>query len=577
MSTDYATIDATIDATKTAAPPPPSSSEKPPALDSTPDTAEDATKGEAMRHTASFWMVFVALCLASFLAALDVTVITTALPAISTAIGGQDKYVWIANSYVLTSTAIQPLFGQLSNIFGRRPITLIAVGLFIIGSGLSGGAINVGMLIAGRSVQGMGSGAIMMLLDLIICDLVPLRQRAQYIGIVMSTSGLSATLGPLIGGAIVQNISWRWTFYINIPVGGLVFIFVALFLNTKHARSPTWMHAIARIDFVGNTIFIASIVAILLGVIMGGQVFPWSSWRIIVPIVLGVVGVGIFIFYETTPLCKEPTIPLELFRNRTSAIAYGLTFLSAMLLQWVSYYLPIYFQGVKLTTPITAGIQILPLNAFLIPLTIIAGVVVSRTGKYLPVHITSFALIAVAFGLFTNFKASTSRAEWVITEIIAAAGLGFTMNSPLPALQASLPDSYSASATATYAFLRSFAFVWGITIPAIIFNSKVTANVWKITSDPSLQPILGGGAALGFTTRKFLITLPQDTLDQVVSVFSDALKVTFYVGLAFALLGFFLCFGEKQIELRTTLETEFGLENEKSEKKTKDQTEAVLV
>jgi len=558
----------------------PSSPEKAPVLDAdgTSHTAEDATKlkGEPMHHTASFWMVFVALCLASFLAALDVTVITTALPTITAAIGGQDKYVWIANSYVLTSTAIQPLFGQLSNIFGRRSITLIAVGLFIIGSGLSGGAINVGMLIAGRCIQGMGSGAIMMLLDLIICDLVPLRQRAQYIGIVMSTSGVSATLGPLIGGAIVQDISWRWTFYINLPIGGIVFVFVALFLNTKHTRSPTWTHAVARIDFLGNTIFIASIVAVLLGLIMGGQVFPWSSWRIIVPIVLGFFGVGIFVFYETTRWCKEPTIPLELFQNRTSAIAYGLTFLSAMLLQWASYYLPIYFQGVKLSTPISSGIEILPLNAFLIPLTIIAGIVVSQTGRYLPVHITSFALIAIAFGLFTHFNATTSKAEWVITEIVAAAGLGFTMNSPLPALQASLPDSYSASATATYAFIRSFAFVWGITIPAIIFNSQVTANVGKITSDPSLQPIIGGGAALGYTSRKYLLTLPQDTRNQVVSVFSDALKVSFYVGLAFALLGFLLCFGEKQIELRTTLDTEFGLENEKS-KKTKDEAEATPV
>lgn len=515
-------------------------------------------------HTLAFWMVFVSLCLASFLAALDVTIITTALPTITQAIGGEDKYVWIANSYVITSTAVQPLFGQLSNIFGRRYVTLTAVGLFLLGSGLSGGAVNVGMLIVGRCIQGAGSGAIMMLLDLIICDLVPLRERAKYIGIVMSSSGVSAALGPLIGGAIVQTISWRWIFYINLPIGGLVFASVVMFLNTKHKRSPTWVHALGRIDYPGNFLFIASVVSLLLGLIMGDQIFPWSSWRIILPIVLGAVGIGAFVFYESTPLCKEPTIPLELFGNRTSAIAYVLTFLSAMLLQWAAYYLPIFFQGVQLSSPTRSGVQILPLNTCLIPLTIIAGIIVSTTGKYLPVHIASFALMSLAFGLFTRLDADTSTVEWVFLQIIAAAGLGFTMNSPLTALQASLPDSYSASATATYAFLRSFAFVWGITIPAIIFNAEVGKNVEKIT-DVGLQELLSGGAALSYTTKDFLLSLNESTRDQVVSVFTDAMKIAWYVSLGFALLGFILCFGEKQIELRTTLDTDFGLD-EKNKK-----------
>lgn len=531
-------------------------------------TAQDnePADSKAARHTFGFWMVFVSLCLASFLAALDVTVITTALPTITRTIGGEDKYVWIANSYVITSTAIQPLFGQLSDIFGRRYVTLTATALFLLGSGLSGGAVNVGMLIVGRCVQGTGSGAIMMLLDLIICDLVPLRERSKYIGITMSAGGVSAALGPLIGGAIVENIDWRWVFYINLPIGGLVLVSVALFLNTKHKRSPTWLHAIARIDYLGNVLFIGSVVSLLLGLVMGGQIFPWSSWRIILPIVLGGVGIGAFVFYEGTDLCKEPTIPLELFKNRTSAIAYVLTFLSAMLLQWAAYYLPIYFQGVQLSSPTRSGVQILPLNTCLIPFTIAAGIAVSSTGKYLPVHIASFALISLSFGLFTRMNAATSTVEWVWLQIVAAAGLGFTMNSPLTALQASLPDSYSASATATYAFLRSFAFVWGITIPAIVFNAEVANNVYRITTDPDLQTTLGGGAALGYTTRDFLLSLSQQTRDQVVSVFSDAMRTAWYVSLAFSLLGFVLCFGEKQIELRTTLDTEFGLEEKNKEK-----------
>lgn len=528
------------------------------------DQADTDDGGEP--RSFAFWMVFVSLCLASFLAALDVTVITTALPTITRDIGGEDKYVWIANCYVITSTAIQPLFGQLSNIFGRRWVTITAVGLFLLGSGLSGGAANVGMLIVGRSIQGIGSGGIMMLLDLIVCDLVPLRERAKYIGIVMSSSGVSAALGPLIGGAIVSTISWRWVFYINLPIGGLVFLAVVIFLRTKHQRPPTWLHAVARIDYLGNAIFIASVVSLLLGLIMGGHVFPWGSWRIILPIVLGIVGIGVFIFYESTPWCKEPTIPLELFGNRTSAIAYALTFLSAMLLQWSAYYLPIYFQAVQLSNPTRAGVQILPLNTFLIPMTIIAGIVVSKTGKYLPVHIASFALISLSFGLFAHMDQNTGTAEWVLLQIVAAAGLGFTMNSPLTALQASLPDSYSASSTATYAFLRSFAFVWGITIPAIVFNSETAKGAGRITADTGFQDVLRSGAALGYTTRDSLMAFSTEARRQIVDLYADSMKTVWYVSLAFALLGFLLCFGEKQIALRTALDTEFGLDEGKDKK-----------
>ncbi|KAI0114678.1 MFS general substrate transporter [Hypoxylon sp. NC0597] len=518
-------------------------------------------------------MVFVSLCCASFMSALDVTIVTTALPTITRDIGGEDKYVWIANSYTITQTAIQPFFGQLSNIFGRRYVTIAAIIIFLLGSGLSGGAINVGMLIVGRCIQGLGAGALMMLLDLIICDMVPLRDRAKYVGIVMSSSAVSAALGPLIGGAIVQTISWRWTFYINLPIGGLVLIAIILFLKTKYKRSPTWMQALARIDYLGNAIFISSIISLLLGLIMGGQVFPWSSWRIILPIVLGVVGLGLFVFYESTSLCKEPTIPLELFGNRTSASAYAITFLSAMLIQWATYYLPIYFQGVQLSSPIRAGIQILPLNTCIIPFTMVAGIIVSNTGKYIHLHFTSFALIALSFGLFSRLDQYSSTAEWVLLQIVAAAGLGFTLNSPLTALQASLPDSYSASATATYAFLRSFAFVWGITIPAIIFNAQVANNAFRITADPELQSALGSGAALGYTTRQFLMSLASDTRDQVVNIFTDAFQITWYISLAFSLLGFILCFGEKQLELRTTLDTEFGLDEKKKGDENNNKTE----
>jgi MFS family permease len=284
------------------------------------------------RKGIKFWLIFAALCMTSLLGGLDTTVTATALATMSSEIGGQGQYVWFANVGTVTMTAVQPFFGQLANIFGRRYMTLFAVGIFILGSAVSGAAISPGMLIGGRAVQGIGTGALMMLQDLIVCDLVPLRERGKYISIFTASAGVAASLGPLIGGAIAEW-NWRWIFYLNLPIGGLALIAVALLLHTKHRRSPTWLHALMRIDYVGNAIFMTAVVALLLGIVMGGQnVFPWSSWRVLLPLLIGVLGLVCFVFYERSAACKEPIIPLQLFANRTSAIAFILTFCSGMLL-----------------------------------------------------------------------------------------------------------------------------------------------------------------------------------------------------------------------------------------------------
>lgn len=518
------------------------------------------------RHSLRFWLVFAALCMTSLLGGLDTTVTSTALATISSDIGGQEQYVWFANVSTVTMTAVQPLFGQLANIFGRRYMTLLAVGFFILGSGLAGAAINPVMLIGGRAVQGIGSGALMMLQDLVVCDLVPVRERAKYISIFTASAGVAASLGPLIGGAMAEW-NWRWIFYINLPIGGLAFLAVALLLNTKHTRSPTWMHALLRIDYVGNAIFITAVVSLLLGIVMGGQnVFPWSSWRVVLPLVMGVIGLAAFIAYERTPACKEPTIPLELFQNRTSAIAFVLTFCSGMLLQWISYFLPIFYQGVQLATPTRSGERIIPLNVFLIVMAIVAGNIISVTGKYVPLHIASFAFMALALGLFTRFDQDTKVLEWVFLQIVAGTGLGFTMNTPLTALQASLSDTYNAAATAMFGFVHTLAFTWGVTIPAVIFNADIANNIWRLNLTLRSQNELANGRALGFTTRASLMSVTDVTeREKIITLFTHAIKMTWYAGMGVALIGLGLCFGEKQIQLRTAMQNnDFGMEDGKT-------------
>jgi EmrB/QacA subfamily drug resistance transporter len=556
--------------------PPPSLCEKQAAHDRIIDGEKDGVSGEntAPSHPLAFWIIISVLCLCTLVSSLDALIITTALPRITDSIGGQAQYVWIANSFVLASTVVQPLYAQLSNIFGRRNPMLISLALFSLGSGIAGGAHNVATLIAGRSVQGLGSAGLFVLSDLIVCDLAPVRERAKYMGIVISTGSLGTTLGPIIGGALAQS-SWRWCFYINLPLAIPSLIAMVFFLRLKHEREPTWRHALARVDFVGALIFIPSMTSLLLGLVMGGQVHPWSSWRIILPIVLGALGWIAFHVHQASSICKEPSVPPRLFHNRTSAVGFFLCFTSSMLLNWAVYFLPFYFQAVKAVSPLLSGVYVLPFSLFMIPSAIMAGGILSKLGQYKPIHWAGYALISIGFGLFSILDAASHRAAWVCFQIIASVGLGFILTSILPAICASLAEEDVATANGTFSFLRSFGFTWGITLPSIIFNSRFNHYSSRI-SDEALRLHLMGGAAYGYANSGLVGSLTGDLRVQVISVYEDAMKSVWQGGIGFALFSLLLVFVEKHIAMRTELDTKFGLDDKRDQgAKVKDE-ETVL-
>lgn len=261
-------------------------------VSSSPPTDKGA-KAPTPRLNTRFWGIFVCLCMLAFISALDVAIITTALPTITDQIGGARQYVWIANSFVVASSVLQPLLGQLADLFGRRIPLIVSVALFAIGSGLAGGANNAAMLIAGRTIQGAGAGGIYVLLDIVCCDLVPLRERGKYLGLMFSWSGVAAALGPPFGGAIAQA-DWRWIFWLNIPICGLALGGLLIFMRVKSGNADTGRQGFAakigRLDIIGNFIFIPSMISLLIGLVEGGTEHPWSSFRIVVPLVLGAIG-----------------------------------------------------------------------------------------------------------------------------------------------------------------------------------------------------------------------------------------------------------------------------------------------
>ncbi|GLA78050.1 hypothetical protein AtubIFM55763_010535 [Aspergillus tubingensis] len=475
------------------------------------------------------------------------------MPTIVHDLDSSSAYVWIANAYFLTSTAFQPLYGQSANIFGRRSLIILSVVLFAIGSAVSGSARSTNVLIVGRTIQGVGGGGINVLVDIIVSDLVPLRERPNVFAVALS-------LGPVIGGIMTQRVTWRWIFYINLPISGAALVLLMLFLRTEYKKDSI-RDMLKRVDFAGNTLLVASVLAVLLALTWGGTEHPCSSWRTILPLVLGSLGlVGFMVFQASGKGAEEPTMPIRLFANRTSLATFGLTFLHAILTYWMTYFLPVYFQAVLEASPTASGVDFLPSAVAAIPFAILAGAGLSISGRYRPFQFIGVILLTISFGLLTRLNAMTSTGYWVRVQILAAAGSGVLLTTTLPALQAPLPEADVAIATATWAFLRSFGGVWGVAIPSAVFNSRVNALVDRVKSSVPREELRNGGAyALASKTFMQSMDSTPGVKAQVLGVYIDSLRLVWQVGIAFGLLAFVVAFVVKEVPMREQLETKFGL------------------
>ncbi|KAF2819136.1 MFS general substrate transporter [Ophiobolus disseminans] len=536
------------------------------------DEASDTPKHKAVpfTHSWSLWCIFSVLCLFSFLTAVDGTILTTSLPTITHTIGGGNEslYIWYAQCFLFANTAPQPLVGQISNIFGRRQPFLVSIAMFALGSGIAGGANTPAMFIAGRTIQGVGSAGLFVLSDILICDLVPPRHRGPYLSAVLSTAGIGSTIGPVIGGALVEH-SWRWIFYLNIPISVLGFLIVFCLLKVNHNRPPSWTHAMLHVDYLGALIFIPSTTSLFYALITGGNQHPWSSWRVILPLILGIVGWALYHIQQATPsICRSPSTPSHLFTNRTSATGYALIFLTSIVLYIVSYFLPFYFQALKLVSPLLSGVYYLPFALAIIPFAGLSGWVLSKWGKYVPLHYAGTALIAVGVGLFATLDADSSRGAWIGFQILPAAGIAMLFTATMPSVLAALHERDVAVATATYSFIRSFGMVWGITIAGIMFNGQVNTNL-GLVHDVGLRDKLGNGAAYAFAAREGGLKELRDpsSVAQVMHVYTRALRSLWLMAMAVALLALVCVPIERSLKLGKEHTTDFGMIDGKEGKK----------
>lgn len=520
------------------------------------------TPTASKKHGWRFWAIFPGLCLASTLCALDSTILSTALPTIAADLDSNSLYVWAINAYTLTFTAIQPLYGQTADIFGRKIAIIVAITLFFLGSGICGGAKTTAMLIGGRAVQGLGGGGLSILPAMVVCDLVPLRERQKYTGLVYGAFAIGTFIGPVVGGTLVDHIGWRWIFWVNLPVSGLALAMVMGFLHTSQVNKSAFSRwqQVARIDYLGNILLIGAVTSILIALSCVGPSMPWSSWQTLVPLLVGILCLPLYVFFEASPFCLQPTTPLRLFSNKTSALAFVLTFLHGIILYWSSYFLPVYFQAVLKSPPQQSGINSLAAAIPLVPFGIVGGFLIAKYGRYKMNQIMGFALSAIAVGCFSLLDQNSPTVAWVLLEILLAAGAGIVLTATLPAIQAPLPESDVATATATWGFVQSLGFVCGVAIPSSIFETKFSSLLSSIT-DTAVRDELRLGA-YEHASRAFILSLSDETQRRVIEVFVATLKLVWEVGSAFAVLGFIASFFIQEVELREVLETNYVYDEE---------------
>lgn len=342
-------------------------------------------------------------------------------------------------------------------------------------------------------------------------------------------------------------------------------VMIFLFLRVQHNRSQTVLQKLLRIDYGGNFILVGSTVAILYALTYAGTKYPWTAASVLAPLIIGLAGMVLFMWYERA-VAAEPVVPPTLFQSRTTSIIFAATFLNSLLLYWIIFFLPVYSQAVLGTSAARAGVLLLPAVLFGIPGAIVAVLLLAKFGKYKPLHLIGFAISVLGLGLFTLLDQNTSLAKYIVFQAVVAIGGGFVLNTLLPAVQAQLDEKYQAATTSAWSFMRSLGSIWGVAVPAAVFNNRFGQIAAYTITDPAARALFDSGNGAYENARADLIwSLAPQARDQIVQTYSDALKLIWQISIAFSAVNFLIIIFEEQVTLRTELETEFGLEGGRKE------------
>ena len=486
-------------------------------------------------------VVFGALMLAMLIAALDQTIVSTALPTIVGDLGGLTQLSWVVTAYILTSTISTPLYGKIGDLYGRKRIFQAAIVIFLVGSMLCGLSQNMAELIGFRALQGIGAGGLFVGSQAIIGDIVSPRERGRYMGYFGAVFGLATVAGPLLGGFLVDHATWRWVFYINVPIGIAALVATGLVLHLPRQRREH------RIDYLGASLLGAGVTCIVLLTTWGGTEYPWASAQTLGLALGALVLLGFFIQVERR--APEPILPLQLFRNSVFAVSNAAGFIIGLALFGSIVFLPQYLQIVKGDGATNSGLLLVPMMVGLLITSIVSGQLISRTGRYKIWPILGTAITVIGLFLLSTMDAATPAVVTAAYMVVLGLGLGGVMQVLVVVVQNSVAQRDLGTATSTATFFRSMGGSIGVPIFGAIFSNVLIAKL--VTDLPKGFHLGGLSGGVGNASPQVLDKLPAVIHSGVVHAFSQSLGSVFLAGVPFAVIALVLVCFIKEVPLRT--------------------------
>lgn len=500
----------------------------------TTDTFLTPPAADAARRDAPTALIVAALLLVMLLSALDQTIVSTALPTIVGELGGLDQLSWVVTAYLLSSTVVLPLYGKLGDLYGRKIVLQVAIVLFLAGSALCGIAQDMTQLIVLRTLQGLGGGGLMVVTMAAIGDLVPPDRRARYQGMFGGVYGLATIVGPLLGGFLVEHLSWRWIFTINLPLGLLALAVIGM------AFRPHTAHVKHRIDYMGAAFLATALTCVILFTSEGGSLLPWTSPQLWMTLVLGLVAIGGFIYEER--VAAEPIMPLELFRHRTFVLVSLIGFVVGIALFGSVTFIPLYLQVVKGSTPSQAGMQLLPMMGGMLVTSIVSGRLISRFGSYRPFPIAGTLMGGVAMALLSTLTLDTPLHTMYAYMALLGIGLGMVMPVLTLAVQNTVEFRHMGVATSGATLFRSIGGSLGVAAFGALFSHGLQSRMMDALPAGTELPAALGPLAVH--------QLPDAVRDAYLHAFAGSLHVVYLSAATVIAIAFVLAWFVEDAPLR---------------------------